>query len=110
MSATIGIFAALTMAGRAAVDSSSGQDTRTRSAPASSTRRICSMVAAASAVSVLVMVWTVIGASPPTSTDADADFPARASLNHPPGANVGESGVVMGVHGEIIPETVRYIV
>ena len=38
------------------------------SAPASSSWRIWSMVAAASAVSVLVIDWTVIGASPPTST------------------------------------------
>ncbi len=69
MSATIGILAALTMAGMAAVDSSSGQDTRTMSQPASSIPRIWSIVAPASAVSVLVMVWTVIGASPPTSTE-----------------------------------------
>src|SRR5262249_55376462 len=47
---------------------SSGQETRTMSAPASSSWRTCSMVAAASAVSVLVIDWTVIGASPPTST------------------------------------------
>jgi hypothetical protein len=39
------------------------------SAPASSSWRIWSMVAAASAVSVLVIDWTVIGASPPTSTE-----------------------------------------
>lgn len=32
-------------------------------------RRICSIVAFASEVSVLVMVWTEIGASPPTGTD-----------------------------------------
>ena len=38
------------------------------SAPASSSRRIWAMVAAASAVSVLVIDWTVIGASPPTGT------------------------------------------
>ena len=39
------------------------------STPASSQRRICAMVASASAVSVLVIVCTVIGASPPTGTD-----------------------------------------
>jgi len=38
------------------------------SAPASSTRLICAMVAFASEVSVLVMVCTEIGASPPIST------------------------------------------
>ena len=57
------------MAGSAAVDSSSGQETRTMSTPASSQRRIWSIVAAASAVSVFVMVWTVIGESPPTGTE-----------------------------------------
>ena len=39
------------------------------SAPASSQRRIWSMVAAASSVGVLVMVCTVMGASPPTGTE-----------------------------------------
>ena len=38
------------------------------SAPASSQRRIWSIVALASAVDVLVMVCTVTGASPPTGT------------------------------------------
>ena len=51
------------------VDSSSGQETRTMSTPASSQRRICAMVALASAVSVLVIDCTVIGASPPTGTE-----------------------------------------
>jgi hypothetical protein len=68
MSATIGTRDSRTMVGRAAVDSTSGQETRTMSAPASSSWRIWSMVAAASAVSVLVIDWTVIGASPPTGT------------------------------------------
>ena len=57
------------MAPNALVESSSGQETRTISAPASSSWRICPIVAFASAVSVLVIDWTVIGASPPTSTD-----------------------------------------
>ena len=39
------------------------------SAPASSQRRIWSIVALASSVGVLVMVWTLIGASPPTGTE-----------------------------------------
>ena len=57
------------MADSAAVEASSGQETRMISTPASSDRRIWSIVAWASAVSVLVMVWTVIGESPPTGTD-----------------------------------------
>src|SRR5579871_2158699 len=68
MSATIGARAALTMAGIARVESSSGQDTRTMSAPASSSARTWAIVACASAVKVLVIDWTVMGASPPTST------------------------------------------
>jgi hypothetical protein len=47
----------------------SGQDTRTMSAPASSQRRIWSIVAAASEVGVLVIVCTLTGASPPTGTE-----------------------------------------
>src|SRR5881394_4625543 len=69
MSATIGTLAARTISLRAAVLSAVGQDTRTMSAPASSHRRIWSMVALASSVGVLVMVWTLIGASPPTGTE-----------------------------------------
>ena len=68
MSATIGTVEAATISLRAAVDSRSGQETRTISAPAAASWRTCSMVAAASAVSVLVMDWTLIGASPPTGT------------------------------------------
>ncbi len=48
--------------------SSSGVETRTISAPATAQRWICSIVAATSVVSVLVIVCTEIGASPPTST------------------------------------------
>ena len=68
MSATIGTRDARTICFNAAVDSTSGQDTRTMSTPASSQRRICAIVAAASDVSVLVIVCTVTGASPPTGT------------------------------------------
>ena len=64
----IGIRDARTICFSAAVLSTSGQDTRIRSAPASSQRRIWFSVATGSLVSVLVMVWTVIGASPPTGT------------------------------------------
>src|SRR6188474_1073487 len=68
MSATIGMRAARTILPSAAVLSTSGQETRIRSAPASSQRRIWSIVATASDVRVLVIVCTVIGASPPTGT------------------------------------------
>jgi hypothetical protein len=39
------------------------------SAPASSQRRIWSIVALASSVGVFVIVWTLIGAPPPTGTE-----------------------------------------
>src|SRR5205085_2277423 len=68
MSATIGTRAARTICFNAAVLSASGQETRTMSAPASSQRRIWSIVAFTSGVGVLVMVCTVTGASPPTGT------------------------------------------
>src|SRR3954470_18432036 len=69
MSATIGTLAARTISLSAAVLSAVGHETRMISAPTSSQRRIWSIVAAASSVGVLVMVWTLIGASPPTGTD-----------------------------------------
>ena len=68
MSAMIGMRAARTILPSAAVLSVSGQETRIRSAPASSQRRIWSMVATGSLVGVLVIVCTVIGAPPPTGT------------------------------------------
>ena len=68
MSAMIGTFEARTICLSAAVLSTSGQETRTRSTPASSQRRIWAIVAAASEVGVLVIVCTVTGASPPTAT------------------------------------------
>src|ERR1044072_4235228 len=68
MSATIGTFTSRTISCSAAVLSGVGQETRTMSTPATSARPIWAMVAAASSVGVLVMVWTVIGASPPTGT------------------------------------------
>src|SRR3569623_1113655 len=124
MSATSGTLAALAMGLNAAVDSSSGQETRTMSAPASSSWRTWSMVAAASAVRVLVIDWTEIGASPLSSivftrilcgsrqggghrldgvrriaADLDrahADLARRPALNGAPGAQVG---VVLSGHG-----------
>ena len=68
MSAISGTRAARVICRSAAVLSTSGHETRIKSAPASSQRRIWSIVALASDVSVLVMVCTVIGASPPTGT------------------------------------------
>src|ERR1700712_5336787 len=68
MSATIGTRDARTICFSAAVLSTSGQDTRMMSTPASSQRRIWSIVALASLVGVLVIVCTVTGASPPTGT------------------------------------------
>ena len=64
----IGTRLARTICLSATVDSTSGQETRMISTPASSQRRIWSIVATASLVGVLVMVCTVIGASPPTGT------------------------------------------
>src|SRR5438270_13923649 len=69
MSATIGTLAARTISFNAAVASAVGQETRMISAPASSQRRIWLIVALAFSVGVLVMVWTLIGASPPTGTE-----------------------------------------
>src|SRR5258708_2791858 len=74
MSATMGTRQALTIVFSALVDSSSGQETRTMSAPASSMRLTCAMVALASEVSVLVMDCTEMGASPPTSTEPTRIF------------------------------------
>ena len=68
MSATSGTGDSATRAANAAVDASSGQDTRTISAPASASSPIWRAVAATSEVTVLVMDWTETGASAPTST------------------------------------------
>jgi len=68
MSATMGTVTSGMIFFSAAVDSSSGQEIRTMSAPATSKARTWSMVPWMSVVRVLVMDWTVIGASPPTGT------------------------------------------
>src|SRR6185312_15827139 len=52
----------------ASASCSRGTAQRTRPAPASATLRICSIVAARFAVSVLVIVWTATGAPPPIGT------------------------------------------
>ena len=63
-----GIGESLTIVFRASTSFSRGTATRTMSAPASATRRIWSIVAVRSAVSVLVMVCTATGAPPPIGT------------------------------------------
>ena len=52
---------------------------------------------AASAVSVLVIDWTLIGASPPTSTIPHPDLAALASLDRPPRAGPRVTMVLMGM-------------
>ena len=68
ISAMTGIGASRTIVFSASTSLSRGTATRTRSAPASATRRIWSIVAERLAVSVLVIVWTTTGAPPPTWT------------------------------------------
>ena len=68
MSAITGIGDSATIVRSASTSRSRGTATRTRSAPASATLRICSIVAARLAVSVLVIVCTTTGAPPPTWT------------------------------------------
>ena len=68
MSAITGIGDSRTIVSSASTSFSRGTATRTMSAPASATVRICSIVAARSAVSVLVIVCTTTGAPPPIGT------------------------------------------
>ena len=68
MSAITGIGDSLTIVFSASTSRSRGTATRTMSAPASATLRICSIVAARLAVSVLVIVCTATGAPPPIAT------------------------------------------
>ncbi len=63
-----GIGDSRTIVFSASTSFSRGTATRTRSAPASATRRIWSIVACRSAVSVLVIVCTATGAPPPIGT------------------------------------------
>ena len=66
------------------------------SQPASSSWRTCSIVAFASAVAVLVIDCTVIGASPPTSTSPTRILRlARRSI-----ARQEDGGMGFGGHGE----------
>src|SRR5947207_13322617 len=68
MSAITGIGERSTIVLRASTSWSRGTATRTRSAPASATFSICSIVASRLAVSVLVIVCTATGAPPPIGT------------------------------------------
>ena len=68
MSAMTGIGDATTIVRSASTSCSRGTATRTRSAPASATVRIWSIVACRFAVSVFVIVWTATGAPPPIGT------------------------------------------
>ncbi len=68
MSAMTGIGDSRTIVASASTSRSRGTATRTMSAPASATLRICSIVAARFAVSVLVIVCTATGAPPPMGT------------------------------------------
>src|SRR2546423_3746287 len=63
-----GTSTSATMAGTARAASSVLTVTRTSSLPAACSARTCAAVAAASAVSVLVMDWTTIGCALPTKT------------------------------------------
>src|SRR5690349_17476721 len=68
MSAMTGICECLAISGRASASSWLGQATRTMSQPAAVSSAICCSVVLTSAVSVVVIDCTEIGASPPTST------------------------------------------
>src|ERR1700730_6530226 len=68
MSAMIGSCARGTISRRASAAWWSGTAGRTISHPASFRAAICSSVARTSRVSVLVIVWTAMGAAPPTTT------------------------------------------
>jgi hypothetical protein len=68
MSAITGIGDCLTIVLSASTSLSRGTATRTRSAPASATVRIWSIVASRLAVSVLHIVCTATGAPPPMGT------------------------------------------
>jgi hypothetical protein len=68
MSATTGTVDLAAMAGSASASSQCGTATRTMSTPAATSEAICCSVALMSAVFVVVIDCTRIGASPPTVT------------------------------------------
>src|SRR5476651_1422899 len=69
MSATSGTLTSCLMRPKASAASMSGTEIRTMSTPAASRRLIWATVAATSLVSLLVMLCTAMGASPPTGTE-----------------------------------------
>src|SRR4051812_29508752 len=69
MSAMTGICECLAISGRASASSWLGQATRTIWQPAAVSSAICCRVALTSAVSVVVIDWTLTGAPPPTGSD-----------------------------------------
>ncbi len=69
MSAMTGIWLCLAISGRASASSCDGTATRTMSQPVAVSSAICCSVALTSEVSVVVIDWTEIGASPPTATE-----------------------------------------
>ena len=73
----IGTFECLQISLSALVESSSGQDTQTKSAPSLTKPSICLTVAITSVVNVLVIDCTDIGFEPPTFT-----FPTFISLDY----------------------------
>ena len=79
MSAMTGICDFAAIAGSASASSSDGHATRTMSQPAAVSSAICCSVALTSAVSVVVIDWTEICASPPTGDRADLDLAGLAS-------------------------------
>ena len=68
MSAITGIWLCRAISGRASASSWLGQATRTMSQPVAVSSAICWRVALTSVVGVVHIDWTLIGASPPTST------------------------------------------
>ncbi len=89
MSAITGIGDSRTIVFSASTSSSRGTATRTMSAPASATLRICSIVAARLAVSVLVIVCTTTGAPPPIGTPPTKIWRLEAMQEGYPGAAAG---------------------
>src|ERR687898_3319382 len=68
MSATTGMVDLAAIAGRAAASSVSGTATRTMSQPVAASSAICCRVPLMSAVLVMVIDWTLMGAPSPTAT------------------------------------------
>src|SRR5215207_5047779 len=106
MSAITGIGESTTIVLSASTSLSRGTATRTTSAPASATWRICSMVAPRFAVSVFVIVCTTTGAPPPICTPptlTDRSEAMGTSLGGLDSAPVSLKGRVFGA----LPPTVR---